>query len=266
MHTLKARPHFAIVRNRVAYLAVLLTSVQFSQATEAAEVRVFAAGAAKAAMLRIAADFERETSDKVIMTVDTVGAIQALVSGGAPGDIVIVSHASLAKLIEGGRVSANRAVPVGSIAIGLAVKRGTPVPDLSTPDAVRRALLSAPSIAHADPARGATAGLHFVKVVEALGLTAALKDRMVIFPTGLDAVEAVAAGRFAIGVSQTSEIAPHEGLTLVGGLPEPHALTTQYSVGFVIGQPTSAAELLFTRITGDAGRSHWQSTGFSRSN
>ena len=231
----------------------------------AAEVRVFAAGAAKAAMLRIAADFERETDHKVIMTVDTVGAIQALVSNGTPGDIVIVSQASLAKLIEIGRVTGNRAVAVGNVAIGLAVKRGADIPDLSTPDAVRRALLSAPSIAHADPARGATAGLHFVKVVEALGLTAALKDRMMVFPTGLDAVEAVAAGRFALGVSQTSEIAPHEGLTLVGGLPEPHALTTQYSVGFVVGHTSPAAELLFLRITGASGRRHWQSTGFSRS-
>ncbi len=226
---------------------------------------MFAAGAAKAAMLRIAADFERETGDKVIMTVDTVGAIQALVSNGTPGDIVIVSQASLAKLIEANRVTGNRAVSVGSIAIGLAVKRGTAVPDLSTPDAVRRALLNALSIAHADPARGATAGLHFVKVVEALGLTAALKDRMVIFPTGLHAVEAVAQGRFALGVSQTSEIAPHEGLTLVGGLPEPYALTTKYSVGLIIGNVTPAAELLFSRITGNAGRHHWQSTGFSGS-
>ena len=102
------------------------------------------------------------------------------------------------------------------------MRKGAPVPDVtSSPEALKRTLLAAKSIAHADPARGATAGAHFARVLQQLAVADALAPRVTVLGFGGDVVEGVAQGRFEIGVSQSSEIMAHAGVTLAGSLPPP---------------------------------------------
>ena len=102
------------------------------------------------------------------------------------------------------------------------MRKGAQVPDVASPDALKQALLSASSIAHADPARGATAGAHFARVLEQLGIAEQVKARVTVLPFGGDVIAEVARGRFEIGVSQSSEIVAHPGVTLAGRLPAPY--------------------------------------------
>jgi molybdate transport system substrate-binding protein len=136
----------------------------------------------------------------------------------------------------------------------------TPAPDVSTPEALRQALISAPSIAYADPARGATAGTHFAKVLDALGLREPLASKVTVMPFGVEVIQAVQAGRFALGVSQSSEILQHEGVRMAGPLPAPYALTTGYAAALANDKP-AARELLEFLGTPPA-RDAWKATGF----
>ena len=119
-------------------------------------VRVFAAGAAQGAVLRLGPAIEAASQTKLDAVFDTVGALRDRVLRGDAADVVIVSEAGLAALEKAGRIT-GPAIDVGSISVALAVRKGARVPDVASPDALKQALLSAGSIAHADPARGATA-------------------------------------------------------------------------------------------------------------
>ena len=196
------------------------------------EVRVLAAGAAKHALETVAPAFERASGHVLRASFDTVGAQRDRVLQAAPGaaaDLVVLSDAALQQLREAGRLAATPPLPVGRVSVSLAVPAGRPVPDISDAAHLREALLAAPSIAYADPARGAPAGTHFARTLDALGLRETLAARTTVLPFGVDVIEAVAQGRFALGVSQSSEITNHPGVRLVGPLPAPHAQGTGYA-------------------------------------
>ena len=153
-------------------------------------------------------------------------------------------------------------IDLGTTSVALAVRRGEAAPDISSPDALKRALLAAASIAHADPARGATAGAHFAGVLQRLGLAEELRDRIVVLGFGGDVIAGVAEGRFAIGVSQSSEIVAHPGVVLAGRLPEPYAHHTRYRAAKVTGAGPSA-EAFLALIGSAQGRAAFAAIGFA---
>lgn len=225
------------VVSAVAVLAGLLLALPL----HAAEVRLLVAGAAKAAVEKTTPTLERATGDTLRPSFDTVGALRDRVLAGERPDLVILSATAVEALADKGLVTAR--LPLGTVVAGLAVRKGAPVPSIATVEDLRRVLLAAPSIAHADGARGATSGAHFAKVIDALGLREQLRDRIVVLPFGVDVIHGVAEGKYALGVSQSSEILPIDGVSFVGGLPPPYALTTSY-VAAVIDDSARGAALL----------------------
>jgi molybdate transport system substrate-binding protein len=191
-------------------------------------VRVLAAGAVQGAIRQLDRAFAAATGHTVDARFDTVGALREAVLAGAPVDIVILSESGIQALAKAGKIDERPVVGLGSTAVALAVRKGATVPDVSSPDALRRSLLAAASIAHADPARGATAGAHFARVLERLGIAGEVAPRVTVLPFGGDVIAAVEQGRFAIGVSQSSEIVTQAGVTLAGPLPAPFELRTPY--------------------------------------
>jgi molybdate transport system substrate-binding protein len=227
------------------------------------EVRVLAAGAAKQAVERIAPAFLQATGHTLRASYDTVGAQQARVLQAAPGevaDVVILSDAALQTLRTAQRLPSAAAQPLGRVVVALAVPQNAALPDLSTPEALRQALLAAPSIAFADPARGATAGTHFAKVIEALGITDAIKSKTTLLPFGVDVIRDVSEGKFAIGVSQSSEIMQHPGIRFAGGLPAPYALSTGY--GAALASDAAPAQQLLRFIATPEAMQAFRSSGF----
>ena len=196
----------------------------------AADVTVIAAGAAKELVARIETSFTEATGHRIKATFDTVGAQRERVEKGERPDAVILSSAAITQLGKLGLIDAASIRDVGDVQVGLAVRAGETVPDIRTPDALRSVLLAAKSIAYADPARGATAGAHFAKVLIALGIHDHVASKVSVLPFGVEVIEAVAAGKFEIGVSQSSEIVQHNGVRYVGALPVPHQLATRYQI------------------------------------
>ena len=228
------------------YLSVLL--VYFTAPVAADEVRLFAAGAAKHAVEALAPAFYQATGHTLRASYDTVGALTGRVLLAPPGaatDVVILSDAALASLGSAGRLNAVPAHRIGRVVVAIAVKQGMPIPDLSTSDALRQALLAAPSVAYGDPARGATAGTHFAKVIAALGLGEQLKSRITVLPFGVDVIAGVAKGLYALGISQSSEIKQHQGISYAGPLPAPHGLSTAYSAAMTSDNAAARQFLMF---------------------
>ncbi len=244
-----------------APLIGLLIAVVSAMPALAQDVRVLAAGAVQRAVQRLEPALAAG-GHKLAATFDTVGALRGRVLAGEPADVVILSEAGITALAKAGRLDTGPAIDLGATSVALAVRKGAAVPGVSSPEALQATLLAAASIAHADPARGATAGAHFASVLQRLGLAEELRGRVVVLSFGGDVIAGVAEGRFAIGVSQSSEIIAHPGVVLAGRLPEPYAHHTRYLAAKVAGA-SPAAEVFLALLAGPQGRAALAAIGFS---
>jgi molybdate transport system substrate-binding protein len=244
-----------------AAVFVLVTSGA-AVASEAPSVRILAAGAAQGVLLKLEPAIAAASGHKLDASFDTVGALRDRVLGGEMPDVVILSAAGMTALEKAGKLAPGSTIDLGSISVALAVRKGAPVPDIASPDALTKALLAARSIAHADPARGATAGMHFASVLERLAIADQLRSRVTVLAFGGSVIEAVAQGRFEMGVSQSSEIAAHPGVTLVGSLPPPYDRRTRYAAAKPAGA-SARADAVLEFLQTAAARSQFAALGFS---
>lgn len=228
------------------------------------EVVIFAAGAVQKPMEDILSFFEKHTGNKPKVSFDTVGALKKRVIDGESPDILMLSAAAMQELSEAGKIARKQHASVGRTPVGLCNQLTAPELDITTSDKLKAVLLAAPSIAHADPARGATAGTHFRKVLQDLGILDQIASKVTVVPFGGAIPGRVAKGEFAIGISQATEIIPVKEVRYLGSLPEPHALWTTYSIGSVKGlrMPDSAAAELAVIIISEVGQSVFKTYGF----
>lgn len=217
------------------------------------EIVVFAAGAMQKPVEELIALLAKLSPDhKVVATFDTVGALRDKILAGDSPDLVLLSEAALKQLADKDRLARKQISPIGRTGVGLCAPLTAPPIDISTPEALKAALLAAPSIVHADPARGATAGTHFRKVLTEMGILEQVASRVTVVPFGGAIPGRVAKGEFAIGVSQSSEIVPVKEVRFLGHLPPPYALWTTYGLASVKGLrlpdsgPAELALLMFT--------------------
>src|SRR5579863_1499325 len=129
----------------------------FIGAAGAAEVRVMISGGLSAAYNALVPEFERTTGHKVITAYGpsmgtTTNAIPMRLERGEPADVLILVGYALEDLVKKGKATSR--VDLVNSKIGVAVKAGSPRPDISTADAVKRALLAAKSVAYSDSASG----------------------------------------------------------------------------------------------------------------
>jgi molybdate transport system substrate-binding protein len=247
------------VRKLVPTAALLLCLAGLPAGAD--DVRVFAAGAVQSAVRQLEAGFSAASGHTLRPHFDTVGALRNRLLAGERADVVILSEAGIGALQAAAAIDAGSRIGLGSTAVALAVRKGAAVPDVSSPEALRRTLLAAGSIAHADPARGATAGAHFAGVLERLGIADAIRSRVTVLPFGGDVIKAVAEGRFEIGASQSSEIVPHADVVLAGPLPPPFDHRTRYVAAKGVGAGPGADAFLAI-LQGSRGRAALAAIGF----
>jgi molybdate transport system substrate-binding protein len=134
-------------------------------------------------------------------------------------------------LIDSGHVKAGSLRALGVVKTGIAVKHGTSHPAIATRADLQAAFRAAEAIYFPDP-KLATAGIHFFKVLQTLGLDVELADRFRTFPNGATAMKEMAlANGPVIGCTQVTEIKYTEGVDLVGVLPQEFELATVYALG-----------------------------------
>jgi molybdate transport system substrate-binding protein len=212
---MRTQPLVAAVDVTLGFLLALGFAVQ------AAEVKVVSALALKPVMEDLGPKFERETGHKLAVTFATLGEAMKRLQAGEVADVVILPRDGIDTLAKGGRLDASGATPVAMSGSGVVVRKGSAKPDISTPEAFKRALLAAKSITYTHPKHGGASGPHIVKVFERLGIADDMKPKTV-FPevAGGAAVGAlVANGEAELGIQQIQELIPVAGIEVVGPLP-----------------------------------------------
>jgi molybdate transport system substrate-binding protein len=207
--------------------AWLLSLAAVTHSAYAADVSVLTAGAFRPVLLALQPGYERQTGDHLHIGFGTAGELTRQIAGGAHFDVLIAPREALRAVA--GEIQAASVLDVARVGIGVVVRQGAPVPDVSTPEALRQTLLAAPSIAMIDPTSGGSSGPAVLAMFATLGIADAVKGRLVLKQGGAVA-DLVADGHAAIGVHQISEILPVPGVVLAGALPEALQTYTTYTV------------------------------------
>src|SRR5499426_1971581 len=180
----------------------------------AADIKVISAGAVRGLIAGIIADYSRQTGHKFEFKVGTTGQLRAIIASGEPADLIIASAPLMAELEKSEKMTPGSRADLGRVGIGVAVRDGASVPDLSTPEAFKQALIDARSVAYTDPKEGGTSSIYLMGVLERFGLVDAVTKKAALSKGGHDAVEKVARGEAEIAVTLMSEIVPVQGARL----------------------------------------------------
>jgi molybdate transport system substrate-binding protein len=210
----------------------------------AAEIRVITTGAMKEVVLALGAKFEAATGHKLTVTNDTAGGVARKIDAGEVFDVAVITPAFIDQLTAKGKIAAGSRSDVAKVGIGVAVKEGAPKPDISTVEALKKALTAAASVAYIDPASGGSSGIYFSGLLDRLGIADQVKPKAKLQSGGYVA-DLVAKGQAEIAVHQISEIVPVKGVVLVGPLPPEVQNITTYSAGLSPQPRDSAAAKAF---------------------
>jgi molybdate transport system substrate-binding protein len=199
-------------------VAILLSAAFImtpASSLQAAELKVIAGGSMTASMNALAAPFEKASGHKLSIHFDSTPNIIARVNSGTPFDVVVVPVDVFKDAAAKARFAPGPTVDIARVGYGVIVRAGAPKPDLSTPDAFKKSLLAAPSIAFL-PA--SAAGAYVTKVFERLGIGEEMKAKTKVQAAPAQIAPAVAKGEAELGVFLTNVlVAP--GVELVGPFP-----------------------------------------------
>ncbi len=235
-------------------LGALVSATFMALSVAAADVKVLTAGAFKPVVTAVVADFEKQTGHKVTVENDTAGALLKRIGGGEAFDLVVLTPGALDELIKAGKVAAGSATKLARVAIGVAVKRGAPLPDISTVAAFQNALLSARAVAYIDPAAGGSSGIYLSQLFEKMGIADRIKPKAVLVPGGLVAQRLVT-DQADIAIHQISEILAVPGAVLVGPIPVEIQNYTVYAGALSANAKSlDAARALLAALRSDSAR------------
>ena len=227
-----------------------------------ATIRIMSGGAPKEIFLKLTPQFERKSGHKVEFVFAVMSALREKVAAGEKADVLVMPTNILDDYQKSGIVQARGRAVLGLVSINAVVRTGAPKPDLSTPDSVKQAILKSRAITHATP--GATpSGTHMGKLLEQMGIAAAMKDKIIHRPALEGGVQLVASGEAEIGFYPKSEVINTDGLTVVGPLPAAIQLTTIYGAAVTVASATpDAAAGFISFMTDPTHRAEWTHAGF----
>jgi molybdate transport system substrate-binding protein len=247
---------------RRAFIAFLLVSglpadIASAQSAPKETVKIYAAAVVKSPLTAIAADYEKATGNTVTLIFDTAGATLQKFQADSQAAVLITS----APLIQGASTLRDgTTTALGGTVAAVAVSPESAKPDVSSPDKLKAALLAAKRIAVSDPARGATVGTHFMKVIEALGIKDEVLRKTTFAPDGIATMRLVLEGGADLGVSQSSEILQANPSAMAGAFPKEFALATDFSL-WHRNDMSPAVESFVKALTGPAGRQRLAAEG-----
>lgn len=209
-------------------------------------IKVMASAAFREAFLELVPQFERASGHEV--TTLWVPSVQMMnrLKGGETVDLVILSAASLDELVTAGIIA--RRVDLARSGIGIAVRAGAPKPDISSGEAVKRAVLAAKSVVYST----GPSGIYLASLFERMGIAGQVQDKLKQVQ-GEPAGGVVARGEAEIGFQQMSELLPVPGIDIVGPLPPDIQQITAFSAGLhVAAKDADAAKALVQFLTAPA--------------
>lgn len=198
-----------------------------------AELRGISSMATRQVLAELAAAFERQTG--VLLRIESVGGVDAArrVQSGEPFDLVFLASDAIDKLAAGGALAPGGKTDLMRSPVAVAVRAGAAPPDISTEEALRRAVRAAPSIGYSTGPSGAA----LVRLFERWGIGDQVQSRLVQAPPGVPVGALVAQGEVVLGFQQYSELLGLDGIAIVGPLPEAARIITTFSGAVCAGSP-----------------------------
>jgi molybdate transport system substrate-binding protein len=212
--------------NRIVAAAALSLAATLSSAAVAAEIKLMCPAPMRTTIVGLAEQFERTSPHKVTIVHTPSRAIVERIRSGEAFDIAILTAETTDVLIRERRIA--RRVDIARSSVGLGVRAGTPKPDVSSVEAVKRTLLAAKSFARNE---GAESGKHILAVFERLGIAGEMAAKTKAMPVGTGYVaELVARGEADLAAQQMPELKAVPGIEAVP-LPPELQLAIVFSAG-----------------------------------
>jgi molybdate transport system substrate-binding protein len=201
------------------------------------EVKVLAANAVKDPLLAIAAVFEKATGHKVAASWSGTEGIAKRISGGEVVDIVLVGSASIQRLTQEGKLQPDSRINFAKVGVGVALRAGLQRPDISSADAVKKAVLDAKSVAYSS----GPSGQYIADLFKRLGIAEQVKDKLKFPSSNVLVGEVLARGEADLGFQQISDLVNLRGIDYLGPLPSEIQNITVYSAALHTAAPAPDA-------------------------
>jgi molybdate transport system substrate-binding protein len=252
----------SVIRARVVGGLVSITVLGLaSSAAVATDVRVYTSGAPADIQRGFSQRFNDATGHRLVITSGTLNVIQERLLASERADAAVLPVPTVDRLDKAGKLRAGSRIGLARVGIGVAVRQGATVPDVSTVETLRKTLLAARSVVHPDPKGGGFTGARIDRVFERLGIADAVRPKVkLMFAIG-GGMAAVANGDAEIGLFNVSEILPVSGAALAGVFPA--ELQNYITFEGAVSVDSSAADLAadYLRLLAGA-RDAWAAGGF----
>lgn len=239
-------------------IAVTLLMAQ-DRAARTAEVKGLGVVTLKMSLDVLGPQFERATGHKLIVSYAGSGDLMRQLDADKPFDVALGSPAMIDRLLKEGKVAAGSQVNIARVAIGVAVRKGAPKPDIATTDAFKRVLLDAGSVSHST--YGAS-GTYFTWLLVRLGIADQMRPKLKPVPEGHLVVGPVARGEVELAMISIPFIVLEPGADLVGPLPAELQQYVVFTAGIsATAEQPGAARALIRHLTSPAASSVIKATG-----
>jgi molybdate transport system substrate-binding protein len=220
---------------KLPFASVLAVALLFAATpAHSVDIKVLSGNGQKAAVRELCSQFERATGNKIDLYFEVNADLKTKIEAGESFDVAVLNPPVIEALIKAGKIVAGSRADIGSSGLGLAVRSGTPKPDIGTVDAFKRTLLAAKAVAF--PGKGAS-GVYFVSLLDRMGIKAEMQEKLRPMAAE-DTVEVVARGEADMVVVVATRIADVPGVDPVGPIPS----ELQTRIGFAAALGASAKE------------------------
>ncbi len=206
-------------RNLIVSAVAAFAGTTVAHPASSADITIISTGNIRPELEELRGPFESSTGNKITFKIQGAAATQKLVTEGAAGDAVIGPRPMFDALLAKGRVRPGSIVDIAQSSVGVAVRAGSPAPDISTDEKFKQLLLDAQSIVYPDPAKGSLGGNYLAKLIVQWGIADQLEAKSQLMDGGVPTAHVVADGKAQFGINQIAEMRPVPGLTFLDPLP-----------------------------------------------
>jgi molybdate transport system substrate-binding protein len=196
--------------------AGLISFLALAATNQPGAVQVLASNGMKAVVEELQPQLERAAGHPLSIEYNSTAALEQKIDKGAAFDVAILTSEAIGDLVKETKVTAASRTDFARSGIGVAVRSGSPKPDISTPAALKKTLQGATSVTWA---KDGASHVYIDKMIERLGLAEAMKAKAVLTQGSGPAMASVAAGQAGIVMTLMSELLPVHGIDIVGPLP-----------------------------------------------